>query len=62
MVLLILSILILFTLPYGAAILFGVASERLIGAGETLSGWFAVAGLFFGVYLVHKSFELILVH
>jgi hypothetical protein len=62
MALIILSILILFTLPYGAAILFGVASERLVGAREWLSGWFAVAGLFFGVYLVHKTFELILVH
>ena len=49
MALLIFSILLLVSLPYGTAILFGVASERLIGAGETLSGWFAVAGLFFGL-------------
>jgi hypothetical protein len=62
MALFIFSILILLSLPYGSAILFGVASERLVGAGETLSEWFGVAGLFFGVYLVHKTFQLILIH
>jgi hypothetical protein len=56
--LLIFCILILIILPYGTAILLGVISERW--AGETLSGWFGLAGFFFGVYLVHKAFELIL--
>jgi hypothetical protein len=60
MSMLILSTLILVSLPYGTAILFGVATEPW--AGKTLSTWFAVTGLFFGVYLVHKSFELILIH
>jgi hypothetical protein len=60
MALLIFSTLILVSLPYGSAILFGVVSERWVG--ETFSRWSAVAGFVFGVYLVHKSFELILVH
>jgi hypothetical protein len=50
----ILNILIMIGLPFGTAILFGAISER---AGPVISGGLSVAGMFLGVYLVHKAFE-----
>jgi hypothetical protein len=53
--LLLLNTLALVGLPFGTAILFGAISEKL--AGPVVSGWLSVAGMFVGVYLVHKVFE-----
>jgi hypothetical protein len=56
---LMLNILILVGLPFGTALLFGALSEKL--AGPVISGWLSVAGMFVGVYLLHKVFEWTLV-
>jgi hypothetical protein len=52
---LMLNILILVGLPFGMALLFGALSEKL--AGPVISGWLSVAGMFVGVYLLHRVFE-----
>jgi hypothetical protein len=49
-----LEVILLVALPFGTAILFGAISER---AGPVISGGLSVAGMFFGIYLVHKVFE-----
>lgn len=55
----VLNAMILVLLPFGTAIFFGALSEKL--AGPTISGWLSFAGLFVGMYLVHKSFEITIV-
>jgi hypothetical protein len=52
---LLLNTLILVCLPFGTAILFGALSEKV--AGPAVSGALSVAGMFVGIYLVHKAFE-----
>jgi hypothetical protein len=49
--------LLLVVLPYGMALLFGAVSERWLG--ETGSAWLAMAGLFFGLYLLQLAVQLL---
>ena len=55
---LLLEIILLVALPYGTAFLMGALAERL--GGKTLSGWAAVGGLALGIYLFHKSLDIII--
>ncbi|MFI4960432.1 MAG: hypothetical protein ACHP82_03140 [Hyphomicrobiales bacterium] len=55
---LMLEVILLVALPYGTAFLMGALAERL--GGKTLSGWAAVGGLALGIYLFHKSLDIII--
>ena len=53
---LVLNTLLIVVLPLGTAVLFGALTERF--AGPLISGWCSIAGMFVGVYLLHKAFEI----
>jgi hypothetical protein len=55
---LMLEVVLLVALPYGTAFLMGALAERL--GGKTLSGWAAVGGFALGIYLFHKSLDIII--
>jgi hypothetical protein len=55
---LMLEVVLLVALPYGTAFLMGALAERL--GGKTLSGWAAIGGLALGIYLFHKSLDIII--
>jgi hypothetical protein len=55
---LMLEVVLLVALPYGTAFLMGALAERL--GGKTLSGWAAVGGVALGIYLFHKSLDIII--
>ena len=55
---LMLEVILLVALPYGTAFLMGALAERL--GGKTLSGWAAVGGVALGIYLFHKSLDIII--
>lgn len=55
---LMLEVVLLVALPYGTAFLMGALAERL--GGKTLSGWAAIGGVALGIYLFHKSLDIII--
>jgi hypothetical protein len=55
---LMLEVILLVALPYGTAFLMGALAERL--GGKMLSGWAAVGGVALGIYLFHKSLDIII--
>jgi hypothetical protein len=52
----VLEMILLVVLPFGTALVLGALTYRV---GKSISGWCSIAGLALGVYLFHKSMELL---